>query len=91
MWTLRDCLGYLDSKKPLQRTEPPLELFLLRRNEDRGWRRGQDWPRKAWDNALEALGDIGRQFTSKLVLQSLEELYPHVAEVFGQRLRPTGS
>lgn len=91
LWTVRDCLEYLGTKKQLQKSEPPLGRFLLRRNEERGWRRGQDWPRKAWDNALDALGDVGRQFGDELVVLSLRELGPHVAEVFNAPLRPTGS
>lgn len=91
LWTVRDCLEYLGTKKQLQKSEPPLGRFLLRRDEERGWRRGQDWPRKAWDNALDALGDVGRRFGDELVLLSLRELGPHVAEVFNAPLRPTGS
>lgn len=91
LWTVRDCLEYLGTKKQLQKSEPPLGRFLLRRDEERGWRRGQDWPRKAWDNALDALGDVGRQFGDELVVLSLRELGPHVAEVFNAPLRPTGS
>ncbi|GJE84169.1 hypothetical protein PsYK624_002450 [Phanerochaete sordida] len=89
-WTAGDCVEYLASKRPLQVSQPPLQTFLLRRNEDRGWRRGQDWPRQAWENCLDALEDIGRQFEDGLVLLSLTELRPHVTDVFHTRLRPTG-
>ena len=89
-WTVRDCLEYLGSKRPLKPSQPPLRAFLLRRSEDREWRRGQDWPRQAWMNALDALEDIGRQFDDGLVLLSLQELRPHVVEIFNSPLRPTG-
>lgn len=87
---VRDCVEYLESKKAVKKLQPPLQTFLLRRNEDRGWRRGQDWPRQAWENGLDALEDIGRQFEDGLVLLSLTELRPHVTDVFNTRLRPTG-
>ncbi|EKM59192.1 uncharacterized protein PHACADRAFT_157472 [Phanerochaete carnosa HHB-10118-sp] len=89
-WNVRDCVEYLESKKAVEKSQPPLQMFLLRRSEDRGWRRGQDWPRQAWENCLDALEDIGRQFEDGLVLLSLTELRPHVTDVFNTRLRPTG-
>ena len=89
-WNVRDCVEYLESKKPLKRREPPLQVFLLRRNEDRGWRRGQDWPRQAWANSLDGLEELGRAFGDGVVLASLRELRPHVQDVFNTPLRPTG-
>lgn len=89
-WTARDCLEYLGTKKTLRPSQPPLRTFLLRRNEDREWRRGQDWPRQAWMNAIEALEDIGHVFEDDLVLLSVRELWPHVYEIFNTPLRPTG-
>ena len=90
LWTVGDCLEYLDTKKTLQVSDPPLRVFMLRRNEDRGWRRGQDWSRQSWENVLKALEDVGQKFGDSLVLQSLAELRPHVTEIFKQRMRPTG-
>ncbi|KAI0092733.1 PIN domain-containing protein [Irpex rosettiformis] len=89
-WTVRDCLEYLGTKKVLRPSQPPLRTFLLRRNEDREWRRGQDWPRQAWINAIEALEDIGNIFEDDLVLLSVRELWPHIYDVFSTPLRPTG-
>ncbi|KAI0081709.1 hypothetical protein K474DRAFT_1768312 [Panus rudis PR-1116 ss-1] len=89
-WTLRDCLEYLGSKKQLLEVTPPLSVFLLRRNEDRGWRRGQDWPSQAWQNALAALKDIGTQFGEGVVLDSVEDVRQHVQWVFSIPMRPTG-
>ena len=65
-WTPADCLDFLKSKKRFVDSEPPLRLFLLRRSEDYGWRRGQDWPRQAWKNVLGALKDIGEKFEDSL-------------------------
>jgi hypothetical protein len=90
IWNMRDMTEYLESKKPLRRREPPLSVFLLRRDENRGWRRGQDWPRQAWENSLDALEDIGQEFAEGPVLLSLRELRPHVRDVFNTRMRPTG-
>ena len=90
LWNVRDCVEYFESKKALKISQPPLQTFLLRRSEDRGWRRGQDWSRQAWENCLDALEDIGKQFQDGLVLLSLAELRPHVTDVFNTRLRPTG-
>ena len=90
LWSVGDCLEYLQSKKRLQVSDPPLSIFMLRRSEGRGWRRGQDWPRQSWENILRALEDIGQQFEDSLVLQSLAELRPHVTEIFNTRMRPTG-
>jgi hypothetical protein len=89
-WTVSDCLEYLETKKVLRPSQPPLRTFLLRRNEDREWRRGQDWPRQAWMNAIQALEDLGRAFDDDLVLLSVRELWPHVYEIFNTPLRPTG-
>ncbi|KAI0347226.1 hypothetical protein BDW22DRAFT_1425282 [Trametopsis cervina] len=89
-WTLEDCLEYLGAKKVLRPSQPPLYIFLLRRNESQGWRRGQDWPRQAWLNAIEALEDLGRVYEDDLVLLSVRELWPHVYEIFDKPLRPTG-
>ncbi len=89
-WDVGDCLDYLGSMKPHKDSQPSLSTFLLRRNEDRGWRRGQDWPRQAWDNVLEALEAVGTQFQDGVVLASLAELKPHVKDVFATPLRPTG-
>ena len=79
-----------ETKKALQPSVPSLRVFLLRRNEDRGWRRGQDWSRQDWKNVLKALEEIGQKFEDSLVLLSLAELNPHVTEIFATPMRPTG-
>lgn len=89
-WTLPDCLEYLESKKKLKKTHPSLKVFMLKRNEDRGWRRGQDWSRQDWMFALSALEDIGNKYQDGSVVGSLAALRPHVDEVFRTPMRPTG-
>ncbi|KAK7695923.1 hypothetical protein QCA50_000562 [Cerrena zonata] len=90
LWDVGDCLDYLDSKKRLRKKNPPLQVFLLRRNQNRGWRRGQDWSRQDWRIALQALEEIGQLFDEGVVLESLESLNPHVEFIFAQPMRPTG-
>lgn len=91
LWSAQNCLEYLDTKAKLKASTPPLSIFLLRRNEDRGWRRGQDWTRKDWMNALDALDDLGRQFRDAVVMNSLAELRRHVFSIFESPMRPTGT
>lgn len=90
IWTVGDCLEYLGSKKHLCVSNPPLRIFLLRRNEDRGWRRGQDWSRQDWMNSLSALRDIGVKFEDELVLKSVSALSVHVEDILRTPMRPTG-
>ncbi|KAI0939206.1 hypothetical protein AcV5_000689 [Taiwanofungus camphoratus] len=90
LWTVGDCLDYLASKKPLRPSTPPLHVFLLRRSEDRGWRRGQDWSRQDWENCLVALNHIGMKFEDGTVLGSVNDLTPEVERVFMTPMRPTG-
>ena len=90
LWDVGDCLDYLDSKKRLQKKNPSLRVFLLRRNQDRGWRRGQDWSRQDWRVALQALEEIGQLFDEGVMLESLDSLNPHVEFIFEQPMRPTG-
>lgn len=90
LWDVGDCLDYLGSKKPLSKRNPSLRVFLLRRIQDRGWRRGQDWSRQDWRIALQALEEIGQLFDEGVVLESLESLNPHVEFIFAQPMRPTG-
>lgn len=90
VWTVGDCLDYLGSKKSLRASSPSLQVFLLRRNEDRGWRRGQDWSRQDWENAMAALQDLGTKFGDWLVLASVHDLALETARVFNTPMRPTG-
>ncbi|KIP12905.1 hypothetical protein PHLGIDRAFT_61049, partial [Phlebiopsis gigantea 11061_1 CR5-6] len=89
-WTVRDCMTYLGTKKTIKEGQPPLQTFLLRRNEDRGWRRGQDWPHQAWLNCLDVLTDIAIAFEDNLLFSSLHDLSWQVDDVFNMPMRPTG-
>ena len=90
-WNVRDCMEYLKTKnKKIKEGQPPLETFLLRRNEDRGWRRGQDWSRQDWLNSMNQLWDIARLFEDDLLHNSLLALGWQVDDVFNMPMRPTG-
>lgn len=89
-WTLSDCLDYLDAKKKLVTTRPPLKVFMLKRSEDSGWRRGQDWSRQDWTNALSALEDIGNKYQDGSILDDLSSAKLIADEVFRTPMRPTG-
>lgn len=89
-WSLKLCLEYLGTKTPLIKTSPELWKFMLKRSEDYGWRRGQDWSRQDWVIAQDALSDIGEKFRSGAILGSLEGVRVHVNGIFKMPLRPTG-
>ncbi|KAH9951651.1 PIN domain-containing protein [Amylocystis lapponica] len=91
LWVIGDCLAYLDTKKPWRKMSPSLQVFFLRRNEDRGWRRGQDWSRQDWMNVLDALVDLGTQFEDGAVVGSAGDLKQEVERLFMTRMRPTGT
>ena len=90
MWTLADCLEYLDLKKKLRPCNPPLYRFLLPRCSVPGTRRGQDWTHQDWKNVISALEEIGTKCEDGAVLGSVEYLKQEAAYVFSLQLRPTG-
>lgn len=90
LWTLADCLEYLDLKKKLRPCNPPLYRFLLPRCSVPGTRRGQDWTHQDWKNIISALGEIGTKCEDGSVLGSVEYLKQEAAYVFSLQLRPTG-
>ncbi|EMD40784.1 hypothetical protein CERSUDRAFT_80438 [Gelatoporia subvermispora B] len=89
-WTIDDCLAYLGTKKRLREQSADVRTFWCRRNESRGWRRGQDWTSAQWALSLRALQEVGTQFQDGWLLGSLEVLAPHLEEVFATPMRPTG-
>ena len=93
-WTVGICLDYLHERRPLPRSEPRLEVFLLKQGE-RGrfgsGRRGQDWPRAAWNGARGALEELGRRWEDRSIAESAEILKPFIESVFLRPLRPTGT
>jgi hypothetical protein len=89
-WSAAEALEYLHARKPLPRTQPDVRVFLSHPYTGRGTRRGQDWPRQAWEQALMAILRIGEQWGEASVKESLEVLAPHCAIVFATPMRPTG-
>ncbi|KAH9853542.1 PIN domain-containing protein [Lenzites betulinus] len=85
-WTAPLCLAYLQTKRPFEEPEN-MGNFLLLRGE-RGWRKGQDWPRPKWVSVLDALEEVGRRFGDGALLSSVEAVRPHVKEVWDAKLRP---
>ena len=90
LWTLADCLEYLDLKKKPRPCNPPLHRFLLPRCSVPGTRRGQDWTHQDWKNVVAALEEIGTKCDDGAVLGSVEYLKQEAAYVFSLQLRPTG-
>lgn len=91
LWTASDCVEYLDSKKPRPRSSPRVEVFLTKPYEGRGARRGQDWSRRDWEVALEALAMIGEQWEAgSAIRDSIPAVQFHVSRIFALPMRPTG-
>ena len=90
-WSARDCLEYLDTKKPLNQSSPRLDLFLTYPYASgAGARRGQEWSRKDWAVALGALKALGDMWQEKSFEESLALLLPHLEAIFEAPMRPTG-
>ena len=85
-WTAASCLSYLETKKTFRR-ELWMPFFFVRRGEN-GWRKGQDWPPRMWNMALDMLEDVGRKFGDGALLSSVAAVRPHVQEVWEAKLRP---
>lgn len=90
-WDAPQCLEYLYShRRSFQSTIPRVEIFLARPYTRRGARRGQDWSRRDWDNALDALARIGDSWQEGYIRESIAWLMPIMETVFRSRMRPTG-
>jgi len=92
-WTVMESLEYLGTKKQLRATrrQPKLEVFLLTpHNGERGWRRGQDWSKRDWEIAEEALEEIGRVFDDRPIEESVGILRGYAENTFLCEMRPTG-
>ena len=90
-WNVRICLDYLGTKKILKATSPELWRFLLKRNEDAGWRRGQDWSRQDWDIAIGSLREVAERFGDCWIKETLNDLDLHLKHIFATPMRPTGT
>jgi hypothetical protein len=90
-WDAPQCLEYLHSKRPSPRSDSPrVETFLAQPYTRRGARRGQDWSRRDWEVALNALANIGDLWQEGYIRESCNGLKPIMEDVFGMRMRPTG-
>lgn len=89
-WTATESLEFLGLKKRLPTTTPRVDVFFALPYSGRGARRGQDWPRQAWEQALTGMARFGEQWGEASVKESLEVLAPHCAIVFSTPMRPTG-
>lgn len=90
-WDAPQCLEYLYSLRRVhQSTAPRVEIFLALPYTRRGARRGQDWSRRDWDCALEALGTVGDVWREGYIRESISWLLPNMETVFCTRMRPTG-
>ncbi|EJF61181.1 PIN domain-containing protein [Dichomitus squalens] len=85
-WTAAACFSYLETKKAFGR-EAWMPYFFARRGEH-GWRKGQDWPPRMWNMALDMLEEVGRKFGDGALLSSVAAVRPHVQEVWEAKLRP---
>jgi hypothetical protein len=85
-------IEYLDNRKPRPVRRPSLLVFLSlpHGRGERGARRGHDWSRRDWVEALDALEDLGRLWEEPAFHESVAGLQPHLEWVFSQPLRPTG-
>lgn len=89
-WDAFECLEFLHSKRRSPPSNPRVEAFLSLPYSHRGARRGQDWARRDWEIALEALAKIGDLWQEGYIRESLAGLQPIFDNVFTMRMRPTG-
>jgi hypothetical protein len=89
-WTAADCLEFLGTRKALPPSNPALPVFMARPYTARGARRGQDWPRQAWEQALGALYGVGAQWSDGAIGESVSVLPYHCERIFLLPMRPTG-
>ncbi|KAK0230928.1 PIN domain-containing protein [Armillaria fumosa] len=94
-WSVSELLEYLDGKKCRAATNPKLEWFLQlassyrpdpKTNDSRGSRRGQDWSRTDWLNALGGLKQIGINWADTPIQESLAMLERELTFVFSQEM-----
>ena len=88
-WTTSDCLEYLNSKKKVEPSSPPVEVFLRMPYSGNRARRGQEWSRQDWEQALGCLARVGAIWEEESIGEALGMLDRHVAEIFAMKMRPT--
>jgi hypothetical protein len=89
-WTSAQALEYIGLKRKLPSSEPRLDVFMALPYSVRGARRGQDWPRRAWDQALNALAQLGKDWNAGAIVESVSVLPFHCERIFLMPMRPTG-
>jgi hypothetical protein len=90
-WTTAEALEYLELKRGLPPSNPRLEVFMaVPHTGVRGARRGQDWTRQAWEEALAALAALGKRLDDGALLESVSVLPYHCEYLFHTPMKPTG-
>ncbi|KAJ8519404.1 hypothetical protein ONZ45_g3655 [Pleurotus djamor] len=95
-WTPTECMEYLNDKRRVKPTAPPIDVFLTKKSNIPGQvragpaRRGQDWSRADWEVALTGLQTLGNAWEEGSFQESLAVLAPHLYQIFSLRMRPTG-
>lgn len=96
-WTPKDCLEYLNSNREIRPSTPSASVFLTSPHSKqclsgRG-RRGQDWPREAWDEVIRYLSRLGHIWgdVDTAISESVGSLEFAVEERFAMKMRPTGT
>lgn len=85
-WSASECLQYLDGKKRCLVTSPRLDVFLRPAYSGGGARRGQDWSRADWNEAMRALRMIGRDWHDGVVSESVDTLEWLLVRVYEQSI-----
>ncbi|TFK55990.1 hypothetical protein OE88DRAFT_1804774 [Heliocybe sulcata] len=83
LWTARDCLNYLDSKKPQAKTYPRVEDFLSMPyvGKGTGARPGHQWAARDWHAALDGLWKVSSAWEEGSIQEWLRALGPHLEYV----------
>lgn len=92
-WTPELCLKYLNGLRKVQPSRPEAGVFLTLPHSRSGvpGRRGQDWPREAWNEVIKYLTRLGAIWEDTEMQESLGKLEFEVEERFGMKMRPTGT
>jgi hypothetical protein len=89
-WNAAECVEFLNTLRALPSSTPPLREFMALPYTARGARRGQDWSRHAWEQALGALHRLGESWGDGAIVESVSVLPYHCERIFAMPMRPTG-
>lgn len=93
LWSARDCLDYLNAKKPQAKTYPRVEDFLSMPyvGKGTGARPGHQWAAGDWHAALDGLWKVSSAWEEGSIQEWLRALGPHLAYVLMHApARPVG-